>query len=116
MSIGTQWRFDAGVLAWDPIPLAREKRVLLFFPECQDCHRWSPVFDAPWELTISLMGSLLCGGAPFNLFISGYTGIYSDFDTNEQLVAAHGEIVRGICLANGIEYKMAALLLPESEE
>ena len=54
MSIGTQWRFDAGVLAWDPIPLAREKRVLLFFPECQDCHRWSPVFDAPWELTISL--------------------------------------------------------------
>ena len=30
MSIGTQWHFDAGVLAWDPIPLAREKRVLLF--------------------------------------------------------------------------------------
>ena len=55
-------------------------------------------------------------GNSINLFISGYTGIYSDFDTNEQLVAAHGEIVRGICLANGIEYKMAALLLPESEE
>lgn len=31
MSIRTQWHFDAGVLAWAPSPLAREKRECFFF-------------------------------------------------------------------------------------
>ena len=43
-------------------------------------------------------------------------GVFSDFATNEELIAAHGEIVRAICLANGIDYQMAPLLTPESEE
>lgn len=50
------------------------------------------------------------------LFIGNPYGTFSDFDTNKQLIAAHGEIVRAICLANGMDYRMAPLLLPESEE
>lgn len=50
------------------------------------------------------------------LFNNKYLGTFSDFNTNEQLIAAHGEIVRAICLANGMDYKMAPLLVPESEE
>lgn len=55
-------------------------------------------------------------GNSMRLFVSNYCGTFSDFNTNEQLIAAHGEIVRAICLANGMDYKMAPLLLPESEE
>ena len=50
------------------------------------------------------------------LFNNKYLGTFSDFNNNEQLIAAHGEIVRAICLANGMDYKMAPLLVPESEE
>ena len=32
----------------------RKERVLLFLRFCQVLHGWSPVFDAPWELTIQL--------------------------------------------------------------
>ena len=55
-------------------------------------------------------------GSSLFLFISNYLGTFSDFNTNEQLIAAHGEIVRAICLANGMDYRMAPLLTPESEE
>ena len=59
--------------------------------------------------TIGVVGGI-------ELFASNYCGAFSDFNTNEQLIAAHGEIVRAICLANGMDYRMAPLLLPESEE
>ena len=55
-------------------------------------------------------------GNSMRLFVSNYCGTFSDFNTTEQLIAAHGEIVRAICLANGMDYQMAPLLLPESEE
>lgn len=55
------------------------------------------------------------GNALF-LFISEPLGTFSDFGTNEEIIAAHGEIVRAICLANGMDYRMAPLLTPESEE
>ena len=55
-------------------------------------------------------------GNSMKLFVSNYCGTFSDFNTNEQLIAAHGERVRAICLANGLDYKMAPLLVPESEE
>lgn len=50
------------------------------------------------------------------LFNNKQYGTFSDFGTNEELIAAHGEIVRAICLANGMDYRMAPLLTPESEE
>ena len=56
------------------------------------------------------------GFSSIQLFLHQYRGIFSDFNTNEQLIAAHGEIVRAICLANGTDYRAAPLLLPESEE
>ena len=39
----------------------RKERVLLFLRFCQVLHGWSPVFDAPWELTIQLPSVGLSG-------------------------------------------------------
>ena len=55
-------------------------------------------------------------GSDIQIFINSTSGTYSDFDTADRLIAAHGEIVRAICLANGMDYRMAHLLLPETEE
>ena len=95
------------------------------YPECEwtdsDTGTTSTISDTTQLPTIELKNSYeksntIYGMSNIYLLVTNYCGTYSDFETAEQLIAAHGEIVEAICAANGYDYKTADILLPESEE